>query len=72
MVTKIEDYNIVSFSISFLKHIYISMEDVIGPKISPAALSTSFGEVMDKVYHSNNFFNISAIQIFIRKININV
>ena len=42
---------------------------MIGPKVSSAALSTSFGEVLEKLYHTPNMFNITAIQIFIRNTN---
>ena len=34
--------------------------------MSTAAISTSFGEVMDKLY-TQDIFNISAVQIFIRE-----
>jgi len=45
---------------------WVLKQDVIGPKVSSGAVTTSFGEVMDKLYHSQNIFNIAAIQIFIR------
>ncbi|XP_023325507.1 transmembrane protein 245 isoform X2 [Eurytemora carolleeae] len=44
---------------------WILKQDVVGPKMSTAAITTSFGEVMDKLY-TQDLFNISAVQIFIR------
>ena len=46
---------------------YSNNQDVVGPKMSTAAITTSFGEVMDKLY-TQDLFNISAVQIFIRKL----
>lgn len=45
---------------------WILRQDGIGPKMTSSAVSTSFGEVMDKLYHTQNIFNISALQVFIR------
>lgn len=44
----------------------LKQDPSIGPKISSSAITSSFGEILETVYHSRDVFNLSSMEIFVR------
>eukprot|EP00088_Acartia_fossae_P067928 TRINITY_DN8524_c0_g1_i10.p1 TRINITY_DN8524_c0_g1~~TRINITY_DN8524_c0_g1_i10.p1 ORF type:complete len:909 (-),score=164.41 TRINITY_DN8524_c0_g1_i10:305-3031(-) len=45
---------------------WILKQDAMGPKVSTTAITSSFGEILETVYHSREVFNYSSIEVFVR------
>jgi len=44
----------------------LKQDPSIGPKISSSAITSSFGEILETVYHSRDVFNLTSMEIFVR------